>query len=166
VTQKRMRYTQDEAIAFAKTAALSVAVLNMYCEQCKDEVCSGYTPAEQCDGYDLRLALITCGFVQPDERESERGGGGVRPLMGGGMMRTRGRQTQMATVRDIVTAYLVANGYDGLLEPYGECGCVLDDLMTCVGWRDHDETECEPAYRTDCNCEEEHEFHMVTTKPG
>jgi len=82
VTQKRTMYTQDEAMAFAKAAALSVAVLNVYCEQCEDEVCSGYTPPEQCDGYELRLALITCGFVQPDERESKRGGGDVQLLIG------------------------------------------------------------------------------------
>ena len=87
MTQKRTMYTQDEAMAFAKAAALSVAVLNVYCEQCyceqcEDVVCSAGTPPEQCDGYDLRLALITCGFVQPDERESKRGGGDVQPLIG------------------------------------------------------------------------------------
>jgi hypothetical protein len=33
------------------------------------------------------------------------------------------------SVRDIVREYLVANGYDGLAGD--ECGCDLDDLMTC-----------------------------------
>ena len=35
----------------------------------------------------------------------------------------------MATVREIVREYLVANGYDGLWND--DCGCPLDDFMPC-----------------------------------
>lgn len=46
-----------------------------------------------------------------------------------------------ANVRDIVEAYLTANGYEGLWD--GEdCGCRLGDLIPCDGrieW-------CKPAY--------------------
>lgn len=34
-------------------------------------------------------------------------------------------------VIDIVTQYLKDNGYDGLVEDTGECGCELSDLMPC-----------------------------------
>lgn len=48
------------------------------------------------------------------------------------------------TVREIIEQYLKENGYDGLYCPiYGECACVVGDLMPC----DNDCSECEPGYR-------------------
>lgn len=35
------------------------------------------------------------------------------------------------TVDDIVALWLSANGYDGLVEKDGECGCILGDLAPC-----------------------------------
>ena len=48
------------------------------------------------------------------------------------------------TVKDIVAAWLIANGYDGLA---GEaCGCNLADLMECgEGAQD-----CVPGYKVKC----------------
>ena len=47
------------------------------------------------------------------------------------------------TVRDIVTEWLAANGYDGLVSGDTECGCKLNDLVPC----DSPFDTCEPAYR-------------------
>ena len=35
------------------------------------------------------------------------------------------------TVKEIVTQYLVENGYDGLCEDGRRCGCDIEDLMPC-----------------------------------
>ena len=52
-------------------------------------------------------------------------------------------------VRIIVSDWLKANGYDGLVNGDGECGCPIDDLMPCensiAGLGD-----CEPAYQFEC----------------
>lgn len=48
-------------------------------------------------------------------------------------------------VRDIVRAYLLENGYDGLYS-YCECGCGVDYLMPCC----NASPACEPAYFIDC----------------
>jgi len=53
------------------------------------------------------------------------------------------------TVRDIVAAYLVANGYDGLCV-YG-CGCTIDDLMPCDCPADY----YKPGHMAKCDCEGE-----------
>lgn len=46
------------------------------------------------------------------------------------------------TVKEIITAYLKENGYDGLCRD--DCGCSLSDLVPCNGecWED-----CEPGYK-------------------
>lgn len=49
----------------------------------------------------------------------------------------------MATVIEIVAAHLVEQGFDGLVNPDIECGCLRDDLAPC-GNIGHD---CEPGYR-------------------
>ena len=55
----------------------------------------------------------------------------------------------MKTVQEIVSDYLEANGYDGLYDPDGECGCTLGDFMLCL-----DPKDCVPAYRQECSkCE-------------
>lgn len=47
------------------------------------------------------------------------------------------------TVQEIVENFLKENGYGGLCNPEGACGCELDDMMPCGdgSW------DCEPAYR-------------------
>lgn len=47
------------------------------------------------------------------------------------------------TVIEIVQAHLVANGYDGLLSPCADCGCLADELAPCGS----DCSQCEPGYR-------------------
>lgn len=49
----------------------------------------------------------------------------------------------MAKVIEIVKAHLVSGGFDGLVMPDAECGCLLDDLAPCGG----DISDCEPGYR-------------------
>jgi hypothetical protein len=34
-------------------------------------------------------------------------------------------------VIEIVTSYLIANGYDGLVEEFGECACLVGDPAPC-----------------------------------
>jgi len=54
-------------------------------------------------------------------------------------------------IRDIVTKWLKANYYNGLV---GEiCGCGLGDLMCCDGSCDN----CKPAYRCD-------KFHLANNE--
>lgn len=74
--------------------------------------------------------------------------------------------TKRQTVKRIVAAYLRTNGYDGLVDTHGECGCELDDLFPCIDGFD----TCEAAYRVPCNgdCCGEHgdcDFHMSATRP-
>ena len=47
------------------------------------------------------------------------------------------------TVKEIVEKYLRDNGYEGLCNPDNECGCPLDDLMSCSG---EYVGPCEPGY--------------------
>lgn len=59
-------------------------------------------------------------------------------------------------VIQIVRSYLEENGYDGLIDDYGECGCLTDDLAPCgiLGM------SCKPAYRVDCKCAYHCGWHM------
>lgn len=49
-------------------------------------------------------------------------------------------------VIEITRAYLVANGFDGLVQPDAECGCLVDSLYPCESCG----SECEPGYRGVC----------------
>lgn len=71
----------------------------------------------------------------------------------------------MTKVEDIVKSYLVTNGYDGLYNDMGECGCTFEDFAPCEG----DFSECQPGHKFDCarcknspandgDCEEPGEF--------
>lgn len=56
------------------------------------------------------------------------------------------------TVAEIVKAYLVKNGYDGLCTE--DCGCGVDNLFPCDGQGACDALGCEacvPAYRYTCD---------------
>ena len=55
-------------------------------------------------------------------------------------------------VKEIVSKYLVENGFDGLFNDGGECGCLVDDLCPCDG----DVENCEPGYKLPGN--EEYDF--------
>lgn len=65
------------------------------------------------------------------------------------------RGVEAVTVEEIVRAYLVAGGYDGLYCP-GECCCSVDHLFPC----EQVSTECEPGYRLPCDCGEGCDFHI------
>jgi len=70
------------------------------------------------------------------------------------------------TVKEIVTEYLKANGYDGLWCADGGCACIIGDLAPCCGNMD----ECEPGYRVECDPETctlggDCEFHISPVKP-
>lgn len=51
---------------------------------------------------------------------------------------------ELLTVRDILIAYLRANGYDGLAGE--DCGCGVDDLAPCEGYP----MGCVPAHEVPC----------------
>lgn len=60
------------------------------------------------------------------------------------------------TAEEIIMAYLVANGFDGLYNRDGECACEVADLFPCgsagVRW-------CRAGYRQPCDCGE-HDLHI------
>lgn len=49
------------------------------------------------------------------------------------------------TVKEIVEAYLKANGFDGLRNYH--CSCYVDELMDCVG----NTGECTPGHKIKCS---------------
>ena len=68
-------------------------------------------------------------------------------------------------VKDIVEQYLKANGYDGLYNPVGECGCEIGDLAPCCEHQMH----CEAAHKVPCTGAEcdwggDCKWHMVPGK--
>lgn len=52
----------------------------------------------------------------------------------------------MKTVKEIVKEYLIANGYDGLINVDTECGCGVDALEPCGEMN----SECQAAYKWIC----------------
>ena len=64
---------------------------------------------------------------------------------------------------EIVRQYLIANGYDGLVDKEAECSCMLDDLMPCFG---DAFTTCEAGHKLDCPEEyaDEYEFCIKAGK--
>jgi hypothetical protein len=63
-------------------------------------------------------------------------------------------------VAEIVSGYLVKNGFDGLVGD--ECGCALDDLIACDS---EDVLNCSPGYKIPCTCGEGCEWHISINKP-
>ena len=65
------------------------------------------------------------------------------------------------TVKEIVKAYLDANGFDGLFSDDGDCACQKDDLAPCGGCDNI--MDCGPGYLTACTCGE-HDWHFSKSK--
>lgn len=66
------------------------------------------------------------------------------------------------TVKEIMIEYLKANGYDGLFNRGGECGCQIDDLAPCCESFEYCEpgylhkcSECPSAKEAECQCEQD-----------
>ena len=50
-------------------------------------------------------------------------------------------------IREIIKQYLEQNGYDGLCDESGECGCYVEDLFICHGSFNWNEVStCKPGY--------------------
>ena len=65
----------------------------------------------------------------------------------------------MVSVKEIVSSYLIVNGYDGLFDGDG-CGCEAGDLFPCGYMND-----CKAGYKVVCNggCGE-YSFCITETK--
>jgi len=63
-------------------------------------------------------------------------------------------------VKTILIDFLKQHNYDGLLNADLECGCAIDDLIPC----DFNFSECEPAYKLECPCENEGEHEACEYK--
>jgi len=71
------------------------------------------------------------------------------------------------SIKEILTEWLKANGYDGLCSRHG-CGCGLDDLMPC--W-DECSADCRAAYQVPASEEYKEEYgddceYMFALKKG
>ena len=58
------------------------------------------------------------------------------------------------TVKEAMIKYLKDNGYGGLYNDNGECGCEVDDLMPCMS---EGIENCECGYKVTCNEECTHD---------
>ncbi|HDZ62542.1 MAG TPA: hypothetical protein ENH40_05295 [Nitrospirae bacterium] len=68
-------------------------------------------------------------------------------------------------VKNIIEVYLTSQGYDGLYNSDGECGCELGDLFPC----DESPINCIPGVKSQCTEECQHEgreggWHMGKVK--
>lgn len=63
------------------------------------------------------------------------------------------------TVKEIVTEYLKAHGYDGLFAntaDFDGCACELDKLIPCEGMAE----DCQAGYFTPCDCGNDCDWHI------
>jgi len=78
------------------------------------------------------------------------------------------------TVKELIVKHARENGYDGLVEPFGECGCEIDDICPCGDMKDV--TDCEFGYKVPCDCDccegdcdlvmhNMGQWHITTEKP-
>lgn len=65
----------------------------------------------------------------------------------------------MMTVWRIVSEYLIGNGYDGLYNDEGECGCNIENIVEC----DEIKSNCNPGYQSKCDCGD-HLYHIGSKK--
>jgi hypothetical protein len=61
------------------------------------------------------------------------------------------------TALDILHDWLKTNGYDGLVDDNGECGCELGNLVMC----ESDPTSCIAGHKVECDCGEDCSFHIA-----
>lgn len=67
------------------------------------------------------------------------------------------------TVIEIIKERLIADGFDGLVNP-GCCACLVEDLEPCGAINASD---CAAGYRIECppGCEDEHAWHITENRP-
>lgn len=70
-------------------------------------------------------------------------------------------ENESITVKKIVVDWLKANGYDGLYNEEGPCGCILDDLICCA---DSGIEQCEAGHRIDGDNEDGFGYLMYPGK--
>ena len=64
--------------------------------------------------------------------------------------------------KQIVATWLKENGYDGLYDEDGECGCWAgDELMPCEGFAEH----CMPGYKIPALSKYGYDFLITPAKP-
>lgn len=68
-------------------------------------------------------------------------------------------------LREIVAEGLKAKGFDGLYDSDAECGCLIENLMSC----DEPNVHCEAGYKRPCdgkgeNCDGDCDFHIGPDK--
>jgi hypothetical protein len=66
------------------------------------------------------------------------------------------RRRRKMTVKEIIQAYLKANGYDGLCNPIDPCGCSAEDLCACIECMDN----CVPANKHIVEADDENDFNQ------
>ena len=64
------------------------------------------------------------------------------------------------TLLEIVEQYLIANKFDGLFSDDG-CACEVGDLFPCEA----PHGDCQPGYKSPCDCGEGHSYHISLEKP-
>lgn len=65
------------------------------------------------------------------------------------------------SVLDMVRERLIADGYDGLYNPVGDCACTHDDLAPCGDMT----SDCVAGWKAPCHCGE-HDWHISDAKGG
>lgn len=66
------------------------------------------------------------------------------------------------TLISIVNAWLVQNNYDGLFNDMDGCSCEVGHLAPC----DSPQVDCKPGFKDICDCGDQHDFHIISSKPG
>ena len=68
------------------------------------------------------------------------------------------------TVIEIVCEYLKREGFDGLYNVDGECGCLIAHMEPCEEMR----SDCKPGYKHPCiggDCDGDYEWSIEKEKP-
>jgi len=66
----------------------------------------------------------------------------------------------MPNLSEIASSWLKSNGYGGLCEASGECGCALGDLMPC----DNPNLDCQAGYKEDADPSTGYDFVITPGK--
>lgn len=83
-------------------------------------------------------------------------------------LKTMCRKSRPMSVDEIVATWLKANGYDGLMQEDGECGCLVSDLALCG----EEHGSCVAGHKEPCNKDCSHDYqrddeawHITTMRP-